>query len=157
MTTRRAEDQKRAFAAQIELARATGKPLVIHTRAADDDTLAMLDAHAGGVRVILHCFSMAARIDECLAHPDWWLSFAGNATYPKRRRPARGGRCAFPPAACWSRPTPRTCRRSRCRGKPNAAGQRRADRPGDRGRSAGSSTPSSSAPIDDAAAAVFGW
>jgi TatD DNase family protein len=26
---------------------------------------------------------MADRIDECLAHDDWWISFAGNATYPK--------------------------------------------------------------------------
>ena len=76
------EDQKRAFVAQIELARAVGKPLVIHTRAADHDTLAMLDEHAGGLRVILHCFSMAARVEECLAHEDWWLSFAGNCTYP---------------------------------------------------------------------------
>jgi TatD DNase family protein len=76
-------DQKRAFVAQIELARATGKPLVIHTRAADDDTLELLDAHAGGLRVILHCFSMPDRVDECLAHDDWWLSFAGNCTYPK--------------------------------------------------------------------------
>ncbi|HET8980338.1 MAG TPA: TatD family hydrolase [Solirubrobacteraceae bacterium] len=76
------EDQKRAFRAQIELARRVGKPLVIHTRAADDDTLAMLDEHAGGVRVILHCFSMAARVEECLAHEDWWFSFAGNSTYP---------------------------------------------------------------------------
>jgi TatD DNase family protein len=77
-----AEDQRRAFVAQIELARRVDKPLVIHTRAADDDTLAMLDEHAGGVRVILHCFSMAARVEECLTHPDWWFSFAGNATYP---------------------------------------------------------------------------
>jgi len=77
-----AADQKRAFAAQIELARRVDKPLVIHTRAADDDTLAMLDEHAGGVRVILHCFSMAARVEECLSHPDWWFSFAGNVTYP---------------------------------------------------------------------------
>ncbi len=76
------EDQKRAFLAQIELARNVGKPLVIHTRAADDDTLALLDEHAGGIRVILHCFSMAARVEECLAHPDWWFSFAGNSTYP---------------------------------------------------------------------------
>ena len=76
-------DQKRAFLAQIELARETGKPLVIHTRAADDDTLEMLDSHAAGLRVILHCFSMAERIEECLAHPDWWISFAGNVTYPK--------------------------------------------------------------------------
>ena len=76
-------DQKRAFAAQIALARSVGKPLVIHTRAAEDDTLSMLSELAGGVRVILHCFSMADRIDECLAHDDWWFSFAGNVTYPK--------------------------------------------------------------------------
>ena len=35
-------DQERAFAAQIELAREAGKPLVIHTRAAEDDTIATL-------------------------------------------------------------------------------------------------------------------
>jgi TatD DNase family protein len=76
-------DQLRAFRAQIELARRTGKPLVIHTRAADDDTLAILSSEARGVRVILHCFSMAARIEECRSHEDWWVSFAGNLTYPK--------------------------------------------------------------------------
>jgi TatD DNase family protein len=76
-------DQKRAFAAQIELARATGKPLVIHTRAAEDDTLAILNAQAAGLTVILHCFSMGERVQECLAHENWWLSFAGNCTYPK--------------------------------------------------------------------------
>ena len=77
------EDQARAFMAQIKLARSAGKPLVIHTRAAEDDTLSMLDELAGGVRVILHCFSMPDRLDECLAHEDWWISFAGNVTYPK--------------------------------------------------------------------------
>jgi TatD DNase family protein len=77
------EDQERAFIAQIELARTTGKPLVIHTRAADDDTLAMLGERAGDLKVILHCFSMPDRIDECLSHPEWRISFAGNVTYPK--------------------------------------------------------------------------
>jgi TatD DNase family protein len=77
------EDQQRAFEAQIRLARETGKPLMIHTRAADDDTLATLSSQARGVRVILHCFSMSDRIEECLSHHDWWLSFAGNVTYPK--------------------------------------------------------------------------
>jgi TatD DNase family protein len=77
------EDQKRAFIAQIELARRVGKPVIIHTRDADDDTLAVLEAHAAGVKVVLHCFSMAPRVEECLAHDDWWLSFAGNCTYPK--------------------------------------------------------------------------
>src|SRR5207248_2032379 len=76
-------DQLRAFEAQIELARETGKPLVIHTRAADDDTLRVLDERCTGVRLILHCFSMADRIEECLRHDDWWISFAGNVTYPK--------------------------------------------------------------------------
>ena len=76
-------DQERAFRAQISLAREAGKPLVIHTREAADETLALLDAEGAGVRVILHCFSMPDRIEECLAHEDWWISFAGNVTYPK--------------------------------------------------------------------------
>jgi TatD DNase family protein len=75
-------DQERAFHAQIELARATGKPLVIHTRAAEDDTIDTLRARADGVAVIMHCFSMPGRLDECLAE-GWWISFAGNVTYPK--------------------------------------------------------------------------
>jgi TatD DNase family protein len=77
-----AEDQRRAFEAQIELARRLGKPLVIHTRAADEDTLAILEAQAADLPVILHCFAMAERIEACLAHESWWISFAGNVTYP---------------------------------------------------------------------------
>jgi TatD DNase family protein len=75
-------DQERAFAAQIELARELDKPLIIHTRAAEDDTLTMLSDLTDGVRVILHCFTMTDRIEECLGHPEWWISFAGNVTYP---------------------------------------------------------------------------
>ena len=77
-------DQERAFAAHIDLARELGKPLVIHTRAADDDTIATLARDAQGLEVILHCFSMPGRLDECLEH-GWWISFAGNVTYPKAR------------------------------------------------------------------------
>jgi TatD DNase family protein len=77
-------DQERAFAAHIGLARELGKPLVIHTRAAEDDTIATLAEHAQGIEVILHCFSMPDRLDECLEH-GWWISFAGNVTYPKAR------------------------------------------------------------------------
>jgi TatD DNase family protein len=75
-------DQERAFRAQIELARELSKPLVIHTRAAEEDTVATLAEHAQGLEVILHCFSMPGRLDECLDH-GWWISFAGNVTYPK--------------------------------------------------------------------------
>jgi TatD DNase family protein len=73
-------DQRRAFAAQIELARATGKPLVIHTRAADTDTLDQLAREAEGVSVVLHCFSMPERLAECLQR-GYAISFAGNVTY----------------------------------------------------------------------------
>jgi TatD DNase family protein len=76
-------DQQRAFEAQIELARQTGKPLVIHTRAAEDDTLRTLADLVADLPVILHCFSMPDRIEECLAHDRWRISFAGNVTYPK--------------------------------------------------------------------------
>ena len=75
------EDQERAFLAQIEVAREVGKPLVIHTRAADDDTVATLATRAQGVEVVMHCFSMPDRLDECLER-GWWISFAGNVTYP---------------------------------------------------------------------------
>ena len=75
-------DQDRAFHAQIELARATAKPLVIHTRAAEDDTINTLLDRADGIEVILHCFSMPARLEECVEQ-GWWISFAGNVTYPK--------------------------------------------------------------------------
>jgi TatD DNase family protein len=75
-----AADQERAFAAQIELARELEKPLVIHTRAADQQTIDTLRERAGGVRVIMHCFSIPDRLEECLA-AGWWISFSGNVTY----------------------------------------------------------------------------
>jgi TatD DNase family protein len=75
-------DQERAFAAHIDVARELEKPLVIHTRAAEDDTIETLATQAQGLEVILHCFSMPDRLDECLDH-GWWISFAGNVTYPK--------------------------------------------------------------------------
>jgi TatD DNase family protein len=74
-------DQRRAFAAQIELARELGRPLVIHTRAAEEDTVALLHERAAGLTVVMHCFSMPERLDECL-EAGWWISFAGNVTYP---------------------------------------------------------------------------
>jgi TatD DNase family protein len=75
------EDQRRAFEAQVELARDAGKPLVIHTRAAEDDTLALLGDRAGGLDVVMHCFSMPDRLGECVSR-GYWISFAGNVTYP---------------------------------------------------------------------------
>jgi len=73
-------DQERAFAAQIALARDTRKPLVIHTRAAADETLAQLAAEAQGVPIVMHCFSMPERLAECLER-GYAISFAGNVTY----------------------------------------------------------------------------
>jgi TatD DNase family protein len=74
------EDQRRAFAAQIELARTTAKPLVIHSRAADAETLAQLAEEADGVSVVMHCFSMPERLHECVER-GYAISFAGNVTY----------------------------------------------------------------------------
>jgi len=74
------EDQQRAFAAQIALARETAKPLVIHSRAAEQETLDQLKREADGVTVIMHCFSMPDRLAECVRR-GYLLSFAGNVTY----------------------------------------------------------------------------
>ena len=75
-------DMERAFRAQMQLARETGKPLVIHTREAADETLAMLDAGAPGHPTIMHCFSLTEHLDACLER-GFWISFAGNVTYSK--------------------------------------------------------------------------
>lgn len=86
-------DQERAFAAQIELARETGKPLVIHSRAAEADTLAQLAAEAEGVSVVMHCFSMPDRLEECLRR-GYAISFAGNVTYKSASQLAAAARRA---------------------------------------------------------------
>jgi TatD DNase family protein len=70
--------QRRLFDAQLELAREVGKPVVIHTRSADDDTRGRLLAHDGAV--VLHCFSSPGLLDAALER-DWYVSFAGNVTY----------------------------------------------------------------------------
>jgi TatD DNase family protein len=74
------DDQRRVFAAQLELASEVEKPVVIHTRAADDDTLAALTGFAG--TVVLHCFSSPRLLPPALER-SWYVSFAGNATFPK--------------------------------------------------------------------------
>jgi TatD DNase family protein len=75
------EDQRRAFEAQVELAKRARLPLVIHTREAEEDTFAVLRDQAGGLTVIMHCFSAPGRLDECVER-GWLCSFAGNVTYP---------------------------------------------------------------------------
>ena len=54
----------------------------------------------------MHCFSMPDRLDECLER-GWWISFAGNVTYPANASsppPPSASRST----ACWWRPTRRT-------------------------------------------------
>jgi TatD DNase family protein len=74
--------QRRAFSAQIGIAREVGKPLVIHTREAAQETLDMLAAEAGDHPVILHCFSLPERLAE-VAERGYLLSFAGQVTFPR--------------------------------------------------------------------------
>ena len=83
-----AADQRRAFAAQIEIARDLDLPIVIHGRdpeggtEATDEIFATLDERAQDCRVILHCFSAPHRVADAAAR-GWYCSFAGNVTYPR--------------------------------------------------------------------------
>ena len=74
------EDQRRAFEAQLDLAARTELPVIIHTRAAEDDTFAILAEHAAQTTVVLHCFSAPDRVEECVER-GYVCSFAGNVTY----------------------------------------------------------------------------
>ncbi|HZA27310.1 MAG TPA: TatD family hydrolase [Actinomycetota bacterium] len=77
-----AEDQRKAFRAHCGLARETGKPIVVHTRDAWPDVLAILDEEAVE-RVVLHCFSGDVVVAKEAAARRYFCSFAGNVSYPK--------------------------------------------------------------------------
>jgi TatD DNase family protein len=80
-------EQRRAFEAQVAIAREQGLPIVIHGRDKDGETAAIdeifevLDAQAGDTPVILHCFSAPRRAGDA-AERGWYCSFAGHTTYP---------------------------------------------------------------------------
>ena len=68
------------FERHLELAAEVGKPVVVHTRAASEDTAAALEAFDG--TVVLHCFSAPELITVAFDR-GYFVSFAGNVTYPK--------------------------------------------------------------------------
>jgi TatD DNase family protein len=76
------EDQERAFRAQLAMARDAGLPIVVHVRDAWEVILRLLD-EGRAERVVLHCFSGDAELARACAARGWYLSFAGNVTYPK--------------------------------------------------------------------------
>jgi TatD DNase family protein len=82
--------QRELFKRQLELAAGLGKPVVVHMRAAEEETAAMLGDFKG--TVVLHCFSSPELLPVALER-GYYVSFAGNVTYPKAeelREAARG-------------------------------------------------------------------
>ena len=77
-----AEDQIRVLQTHIALSNETGKPMVVHVRDAWPDVLRVLD-EGSAERVVIHCFSGDAAIARECAARGYWISFAGNVTYPK--------------------------------------------------------------------------
>jgi len=76
------EAQIRTLRAHVELARGCGKPMIVHVRDAWDDALRVLDEGSAD-RVVIHCFTGDADVARECERRGYWLSFAGNVTYPK--------------------------------------------------------------------------
>jgi TatD DNase family protein len=79
------ELQREVFVRQLEIARDSNLPIVIHTRESWDDTFSLLESHwpAGGPGGIMHCFSGGpAEVERSLAM-GFHISFSGIVTYPK--------------------------------------------------------------------------
>ena len=68
------------FVEQLELAQELGKPVIVHTRAAEQDTASLLEGFDG--TVVMHCFSSPELLPVVLER-GYYVSFAGNVTYPK--------------------------------------------------------------------------
>jgi TatD DNase family protein len=76
--------QRRAFATQLALAREVNRPVVVHTREAEDDTRAMIvEAGKAGVRGVLHCYTGSHALAEAALDVGWFVSFSGIVTFKK--------------------------------------------------------------------------
>ncbi len=76
--------QQSVFRLQIRLARDLGLPVIIHTREAEEDTIAILrQESAGAVRGVMHCFTGTRRLAEEALALGMHVSFAGIVTFPK--------------------------------------------------------------------------
>jgi TatD DNase family protein len=74
--------QKETFVRQIALARAVGKPIIVHTREAAEDTLALLESeNAKDVGGIIHCFSEDRAFAKRALDLGFDLSFSGIVTF----------------------------------------------------------------------------
>jgi TatD DNase family protein len=73
-----------AFRAQLELAAERGKPVVVHSRDAEDDTATLLaEAASAGVRGVLHCYTGSVQLARGAIDAGWYISFSGIITFRK--------------------------------------------------------------------------
>jgi TatD DNase family protein len=76
--------QRSAFGAQLALAKELGRPVVVHTREAEDDTRAMVEeAGRDGVVGVLHCFTGSLALAEAAIAVGWYVSFSGIVTFKR--------------------------------------------------------------------------
>ncbi len=88
--------QARAFHAQLELAEDLELPAIIHCRDAMADTLAIVAVHAARVRGVFHCFAGGPAEAQRAQALGWYVSFAGNVTFPKARELHEAARAVAP-------------------------------------------------------------
>lgn len=79
--------QRERFQAHIEASRATGLPLVVHTREAEDDTAEILtrEVGKGGVTGVLHCFTGTAGLARTALDLGFYISISGIVTFKNAR------------------------------------------------------------------------
>jgi TatD DNase family protein len=73
--------QREAFAWHIDLAKRTGKPLMIHNRDADREVLDVLRAESAPENVIFHCFSSGVQMARTCIDAGWLLSLSGTVSF----------------------------------------------------------------------------
>jgi TatD DNase family protein len=89
-------DQKRVFAAHLDLARELDLPVIVHSRNAFADTVEILEEHGGGLRgVVFHCFGGTAEQAGQLLERGYHISFTGVVTF-KNAETARQAAQAVP-------------------------------------------------------------
>jgi len=78
------QSQLTAFAQQVRIARELGKPLIVHSRDAWEDTFAVLKQEGSGqISGVFHCFTGGPEVIPPIEQLDFYVSFSGIVTFKK--------------------------------------------------------------------------
>ena len=78
--------QKKWFVRQLELARETEMPVIIHSRDAAEDTMEIMKKYASGMKAVIHCYSYSAELAKEYVKMGYYIGIGGVVTFKNAKK-----------------------------------------------------------------------